>query len=214
MTMPLSFAARLSRSFATLFLGLGLIAVSQAKPDPHGAPDKFVEAAAHEALTAIKADPSLKAGNLNAVNKAVDTYILPYVDFIKTTRLAAALYWRQATPDQQTRLADAFRGTLVRTYSGALANVDQNTRITILPFRGDISVKDLVIRSTVSRSDGGTVRVDYRLENTPQHGWKIYDINVEDVWLINNYRNQFARAIQSKGIDSLINDLNTPPKKP
>ena len=209
MTMPLPFAVRLSRSLAALFLSLGLIAISQARPDPHGAPDKFVEAAANEALMALKADPFLKAGNLTAVNKAVDTYILPYVDFTKTTRLAAARYWRQATPDQQARLADAFRGTLIRTYSGALANVDQKTHITMLPFRGDSSAKDLVVSSTLSRSNGGPVRVDYRLENTPQHGWKIYDINVEDIWLIQNYRNQFANEIQSKGIDGLIDTLNS-----
>ena len=208
MVMTHPFALGLSRGLAALALGLGLMAGAQAKPNPTGAPDKFVETAANEALTVLKADPNLKAGNLAAVNKAVDTYILPYVDFTKTTRLAAGRYWRQATPDQQTRLADAFRGTLIRTYSGALSNVDQNTSITMLPFRGDASAKDVVVNSTISRSTGAPVRVDYRLEKTAQ-GWKIYDINVEDIWLIQNYRNQFATEIQRSGVDGLINALNS-----
>ncbi len=209
MMMTHPFAAGLSRGLAALALGLGLMTGAQAKPDPNGAPDKFVEAVANEALTVLKADPNLKAGDLAAVNKAVDTYILPYFDFTKTTRLAATIYWRQATPDQQTRLADAFRGTLIRTYSGALSKVDQNTRITILPFRGDASAKDVVVNSTISRPGGGApIRVDYRLEKIAQ-GWKIYDINVENAWLIQNYRNQFTDEIQQRGIDGLINALNS-----
>lgn len=197
----------LQRVVAASFLGLALAAGAHAKADPNGAPDQFVQDIANEALTVLKQDPTLKSGNLTAVNQAVDKYILPYVDFNKTTRLAAGRYWRQATADQQKRLADAFRGTLIRTYSGALADVNQNTSITMLPFRGDASAKDVVVSSTVTRPSGAPVRVDYRLEKTPQ-GWKIYDINVEDIWLIQNYRNQFAQEIQSKGIEGLITALN------
>lgn len=197
----------LQRVVLASVMGLALASGAHAKADPNGAPDKFVLDAANEALTVLKQDPSLKSGNLSAVNQAVDKYILPYVDFTKTTRLAAGRYWRQANADQQTRLADAFRGTLIRTYSGALANVNQNTTITMLPFRGDASADDVVVSSTITRPSGAPVRVDYRLEKTPQ-GWKIYDINVEDIWLIQNYRNQFAQEIQSKGIEGLITALN------
>lgn len=200
------FAAVRHVLFAGL-MGVALLSQAQAKPDPNGAPDKFVLDAANEALAVLKKDPSLKSGNLAAVNKAVDTYILPYVDFNKTTRLAAGRYWRQANADQQRRLADAFRGTLVRTYSGALSNVDANTTITMLPFRGDPNASDVVVSSTISRAAGNPVRADYRLEKTAQ-GWKIYDINVEDIWLIQNYRNQFSQEIQRSGIEGLIKALN------
>jgi len=188
-------------------MGAALATTAQAKPDPNGPPDQFVLTAANEALAVLKNDPNLKAGDLAAVNKAVDTYILPYVDFNKTTRLAAGRYWRQASADQQRRLADAFRGTLIRTYSGALSNVDANTTITMLPFRGDAQASDVVVSSTISRPAGNPVRADYRLEKTAQ-GWKIYDINVEDIWLIQNYRNQFAQEIQRSGIEGLIKSLN------
>jgi len=206
MTKHPLFAAFRHVLFAGL-MGVAMMGQAHAKADPNGPPDKFVLDAANEALNVLKKDPNLKSGNLSAVNKAVDTYILPYVDFNKTTRLAAGRYWRQANADQQRRLADAFRGTLVRTYSGALANVDANTSITMLPFRGDASASDVVVSSTITRPSGNPVRADYRLEKTAQ-GWKIYDINVEDIWLIQNYRNQFAQEIQRSGIEGLIKALN------
>src|SRR5690606_34099638 len=143
-------------------------AAAQAKPDPHGAPDQFVLDAANEALAALKADGQLRSGDLARVNQAVDTYILPYVNFRKTTQLAAGRYWRQATAEQKTALADAFRGTLIRTYSGALTGVTQATTIKLLPFRGDPNADDVVVRSLITQANGQPVGVDYRLEKDPQ----------------------------------------------
>ncbi|GAB1576693.1 phospholipid-binding protein MlaC [Bordetella petrii] len=198
----------LQRLFFAAALGLMAAAGAQAKPDPNGAPDKFVLDAANEALAAIKADGQLRAGDLNRINQAVDTYILPYVNFRKTTQLAAGRYWRQATPQQRDALADAFRGTLIRTYSGALTSVNQNTTIKLLPFRGDPNADDVVVRSLITQANGQPVQVDYRLEKDPAQGWRIYDMNVEGIWLIQNYRNQFAQQINQSGIDGLIQALN------
>jgi phospholipid transport system substrate-binding protein len=205
--MQFTLLSQIKRFCAVGFLGLALAATAQAKPDPNGAPDKFVQDAANEALDVLKSDSQLRSGDLNRVNQAVDQHILPYVNFEKTTRLAAGRYWRQASADQQQRLAQAFRGTLVRTYSGALTRVNQQTKIAMLPFRGDANAKDVVVSSTISQPNDQPVRVDYRLEKTAQ-GWKIYDINVEGIWLIENYRNQFAQQINQNGIDGLINALN------
>ncbi|MET0184410.1 MAG: ABC transporter substrate-binding protein [Achromobacter sp.] len=205
--MQSTLLSQIKRFCAVGFLGLALAATAQAKPDPNGAPDKFVQDAANEALDVLKSDAQLRSGDLNRVNQAVDQHILPYVNFEKTTRLAAGRYWRQASADQQQRLAQAFRGTLVRTYSGALTRVNQQTKIAMLPFRGDANAKDVVVSSTISQPNDQPVRVDYRLEKTAQ-GWKIYDINVEGIWLIENYRNQFAQQINQNGVDGLINALN------
>ncbi|CAP40475.1 MlaC/ttg2D family ABC transporter substrate-binding protein [Bordetella petrii] len=199
----------LQRLFFAGVLGLlTATAAAQAKPDPHGAPDQFVLDAANEALAALKADGQLRSGDLARVNQAVDTYILPYVNFRKTTQLAAGRYWRQATAEQKTALADAFRGTLIRTYSGALTGVTQATTIKLLPFRGDPNADDVVVRSLITQANGQPVGVDYRLEKDPQQGWRIYDMNVEGIWLIQNYRNQFAQEINQSGIDGLIKALN------
>lgn len=170
-------------------------------------PNEFVGAVANNALDAVKKDTGARKGDLASVNAIVNRYVLPYVDMEKTTRLAAGRYWRQATPQQQQDLVKAFTGTLIRTYSGAFTKVSNSSSITLLPFRGDANANDAVVRSTVSQSNGPSVGIDYRLEKTTQ-GWKIYDLNVEGIWLIQNYRNQFAQQITQNGIDGLINALN------
>ncbi|MDS1139968.1 ABC transporter substrate-binding protein [Pusillimonas sp. SM2304] len=182
-------------------------ALAQGQVDTNAAPNDFVQEVANNALEVVKKNQAVQAGDLASINKVIDEYVLPYVNFEKTTRLAAGRHWRQATPQQQQGLVQAFKGTLIRTYSGALAQVDQKSAINMLPFRGDASADDVVVRSTLTQSNGPAVGVDYRLEKT-QQGWKIYDLNVEGIWLIQNYRNQFAQQIAQNGIDGLIAALN------
>src|SRR5690554_6712347 len=191
---------------AAALLASGM-AHAQTTPNPKAAPNEFVQAVADNALQAVKNDQAVKNGDLSRINELVDQLILPYVNFEKTTRLAAGRYWRQASPEQQKALVDAFRGTLIRTYSGVLSSVDEVSRIDIQPFRGDPNADDVVVRSLVTQRNGPAVGVDYRLERTPE-GWKVYDINIENIWLIQNYRNQFAQQIQQSGIDGLIKALN------
>src|SRR5690606_5289399 len=137
----------------------------------------------------------------------VRQYALPYVDMNKTTRLAAVRYWRQASATQQAELVKAFTGTLIRTYSGAFTRVTTSTKIELLPFRGDGKAGGAAVRTTVSQPNGAPIGVDYRLEKTAD-GWKVYDLNVEGIWLIQNYRNQFSEEIGRSGIDGLIKALN------
>lgn len=207
-----AFSSTARRWAASAFLAAGTLlaataAQAQLPVDPKAAPNEFVQAVADNALQAVKNDNAVKNGDLNRINQLVDELILPYVNFEKTTRLAAGRHWRQGTPEQQQALVDAFRNTLVRTYSGALSSVDDVSRINIQPFRGDAGADDVVVRSLVTRSNGPSVGVDYRLEKTPE-GWKVYDINIENIWLIQNYRNQFSQQISQSGIDGLINALN------
>lgn len=191
-----------------VLLGLGHTSRAQTKPDPKAAPNDFVQQVADQVLAALKADSSVRAGNTARVNQIVDELILPNVNFEKTTRLAAGRYWRQATPEQQAALVKAFRGTLGRSYSGAFTRVDEGTSIKVLPFRGEADATDLVVRSQVTqRANTQPIALDYRLEKTAQ-GWKIYDLNVENIWLIENYRNQFSQQISQNGIDGLVQALN------
>ena len=191
-----------------LVLGMTHSARAQVKPDPNAAPNDFVQQVADQVLAALKADGSARAGNTARVNQIVDDLILPNVDFEKTTRLAAGRYWRQATPEQQAALVKAFRGTLGRAYSGAFARVDEATSVKVLPLRGDAGATDIVVKSQVTQhANTQPIGLDYRLEKTAQ-GWKIYDLNVEIIWLIENYRNQFSQQISQNGIDGLIQALN------
>lgn len=175
--------------------------------DATGSPQDFVEAVASTALNAVKSDDAARQGDREAVKVLIENYVLPYVNFEKTTRLAAGRHWRTATPEQRQNLVNAFKNTLIRTYSGAMTKVDDKSSISMQPFRGDASANDVVVRSMINQSNGPAVAVDYRLEKTPE-GWKVYDLNVENIWLIQNYRNQFNDQIAQNGIDGLINALN------
>lgn len=191
-----------------LTFGVALGAQAQQKPNPMAAPNEFVQQVADQVLTTLKADSKARAGDIERINQIVDEMILPYVNFEKSTRLAAGRNWREASAEQKAALSQAFRGTLARTYSGAFARVTGSTDIKTLPFRGDANANDVVIKSQIiPRANTQPIALDYRLERTPQ-GWKIYDVNVENVWLIENYRNQFTQQINQNGIDGLIAALN------
>ena len=120
------------------------------------------------------------------------------------TASAVGRYWRQATPEQQQRLQEEFKTLLVRTYSGALTQVKDQT-VQLKPMRSKPEDKDVVVRTEV-RGKGDPVQLDYRLEKAAG-GWKIYDVNVLGVWLVENYRNSFAQEIGASGIDGLIGKL-------
>lgn len=202
--------SRLLRLCMSLVMTVGFSASlhAQQQPNAMAAPNEFVQQVADQILAKLKGDSAARSGDIKRVNQIVDEFILPYVNFEKTTRLAAGRNWREATPEQKAALSNAFRGTLARTYSGAFTRVTDSTDIKTLPFRGDANANDVVVKSQViQRANSQPIALDYRLEKTPQ-GWKIYDINVENVWLIENYRNQFSQQINQNGIDGLIAALN------
>jgi phospholipid transport system substrate-binding protein len=168
------------------------------------APDALIKEVSTDVLDSVKADNSIRAGDVQKVIALVDAKVMPYVDFQRMTASAVGRYWRQATPEQQKRLQDEFKILLVRTYSGALAQVKDQT-VTLKPMRSSPEDNEVVVRSEV-RGKGDPIQLDYRLEKTPA-GWKIYDVNVLGVWLVENYRNSFAQEIGANGIDGLIAKL-------
>ena len=158
-------------------------------------------------LDTIKADKSLQSGNLPKVVALVDSKIMPNVDFQRMTASAAGPAWRKATPEQQKSLQEEFKILLVRTYAGALSQVSDQ-EIALKPLRAAAEDKEVVVRTEI-RGRGEPVQLDYRLQKTPGQGagWKIYDLNVMGVWLVETYRGQFAQEINAKGIDGLIASL-------
>lgn len=171
------------------------------------APDALVKRLSTDVLETIKADSSIKAGDINKIMLLVDSKIMPNVNFQRMTASAVGPAWRQATPEQQKRLQDEFKTLLVRTYAGALDQVSDQT-VTIRPFRGAPTDTDVLVRTEV-KGRGDPVQLDYRLEKTPGQGagWKVYNLNVLGVWLVDTYRTQFAQEINKSGIDGLIGVL-------
>ncbi len=172
-------------------------------------PDVMIKRLSDEVLGAIRQDKAIQAGDTSRVIALVDSKIMPNVNFQRMTAAAVGPAWRQATPEQQKRLQEEFKILLVRTYSGALSQVDDQT-ISIKPQRGATTDTDVLVRTEI-RGRGDPIQLDYRLEKTPGQGsgWKIYNLNVLGVWLVETYRSQFATEINSKGIDGLITALAT-----
>jgi len=189
-----------------LMVGAALTLVQPARAADES-PDALVKRISADVLDTIKADKSIKAGDINKIMALVNTKIMPNVNFERMTASAVGPAWRQATPEQKQRLEEEFKKLLVRTYAGALDQVSDQT-VSVRPFRGSPDEKEVLVRTEI-RGGGDPVQLDYRLEKTPGEagGWKIYNINVLGVWLVDTYRTQFSQQINSKGIDGLIDAL-------
>ena len=184
-----------------------LLATALASPIVHAqdeAPDALIKRLSSEVLDTIKNDKAIRSGDTAKVIALVDSRIMPSVNFQRMTASAVGPAWRQATPDQQKRLQEEFKTLLVRTYAGALAQVSDQV-ITMKPMRFAPEDKEVLVRSEI-KGDGEAIQLDYRLEKTPGQGagWRIYNLNVLGVWLVETYRSQFASEINAKGIDGLI----------
>lgn len=169
------------------------------------APEVLIKEVSTDVLDAVKADKTIQAGDLRKVIALVDQKVLPYVNFQRMTAAAVGRYWRQATPEQQKRLQDEFKLLLVRTYSGALSQVSPEQKVELKPMRAAPTDNEVVVRTEI-RGKGDPIQLDYRLEKAGD-SWKIYDVNVLGVWLVENYRNSFAQEIGANGIDGLIAKL-------
>ncbi len=193
-----------SMALASSALVLSLPAAAADEPA-----DAMIKRLSTEVLETIKSDKAIQAGDLSKVVALVDTKIMPNVNFQRMTASAVGPAWRKATPEQQKRLQDEFKILLVRTYSGALAQVSDQ-QIVVKPLRAAPEDTEVLVRSEV-RGGADPIQLDYRLEKTPGEGlgWKIYNLNVLGVWLVETYRSQFASEINAKGIDGLIASLQT-----
>lgn len=185
-------------------LGMGVLPAAHAEDE---APDALIKRLSVDVMDSIRADKAIRAGDTGRVIALVEARIMPNVNFQRMTASAVGPAWRQATPEQQKRLQDEFKTLLVRTYAGALAQVTDQT-ITLKPLRASAEDKEVVVRTEIKGS-GDAIQLDYRLEKTPGQGagWRIYNLNVLGVWLVETYRSQFAQEINAKGVDGLIATL-------
>lgn len=201
--------------FKQFFTGLAmlglLIAGANAQP---AAPDAFVRTISNDVLTTAKNDKAIQSGDINAIVALVDQKVMPAVAFETVTRSAVGPQWRSATPDQRSKLQAEFKTLLVKVYAGALTQLkDQTVEITkTQPVPGGTQV---VVQSEV-RGKGEPIKLDYRLDQV-QGAWKIIDVNVGGIWLVQSYRSQFAQELSAGGIDGLIAKLverNKAPAQP
>jgi phospholipid transport system substrate-binding protein len=198
----------LSNNFFRFLLMLGLSLGLGAAWAADEAPDAFVKRISNETFDAVRGDKSIKGGDINKIMQLVDSKLMQHVNFRRMTALATGPGWRKATPEQQERLQEEFKLLLIRTYSGALNQINDQT-IEVKPLRGTLDEKNLVVQTEI-RGKSEPLQLDYRLEKTPGDGagWKIFDLNVLGIWLVENYRSQFSKEINAGGIDGLIKSLS------
>jgi len=170
--------------------------------------DALIKRLSGEMLELIRADKAIQAGDVSRIIALVDSNVMPSVNFQRMTASAVGPAWRTATPEQQKRLQEEFKTLLVRTYAGALTQI-VNQQIVIKPMRAAADDKEVIVRTEV-RGQGDALQIDYRLEKISGEGagWKIYNINVLGVWLVETYRSQFAQEINAKGLGGLITTLS------
>jgi phospholipid transport system substrate-binding protein len=165
------------------------------------APDELIRSISSEVIDAVKADKTIQSGDVGKIIVLVDSKVMPHVNFQGMTESAVGRSWKTATPEQQKRLQDEFKRLLVRSYAGALTLVKDQTvqvkRMRGKPEEGNVEVQTEVIGS------GEPTRLDYRLEKSG-NSWKIYNVNVAGVWLVEQYRGVFSQKIASNGVDGLI----------
>jgi phospholipid transport system substrate-binding protein len=186
---------------------IAFTAFAVAAPAPVGneAPDVLVKRISNDVIDTAKTDKDIQSGNQQKIMALVDAKILPYVDFQRMTALAAGRFWRDATPDQKTRLSNEFRTLLIHTYAGALSQI-KNETVEFKPMRADPADTEVEVRSQVNVARGEPIQLNYRLAKGAA-GWKIFDINVLGAWLVETYKGTFATEIGKGGIDGLIAKL-------
>ena len=178
-------------------------AYAQSAPDSN-TPDGLIKIIVADVITSIKSDPEIQKGNIPRVVDLVEKKIVPHTDMRRTTQLAMGKNWSKASPEQQNQLIMEYKNLLIRTYSGALSQLRDQT-VQYKPLRAAPGDTDVIVR-TVVVGKADPIPLDYRLEKT-NDGWKVYDINIMGAWLIEAYRNQFTNQISQNGVDGLIRFL-------
>jgi phospholipid transport system substrate-binding protein len=184
---------------AALMLTLG----SAFAADP--APDVLVRQAIDQVTAVISRDPDIQAGDRAKINALVDSKVLPYFDFTRMTQLALGKNWRGTTPAQREALVNEFRALLVRTYALSLAQY-RGQKVAVEPLTLAPDTETVTVKTKIQQA-GAAVGIDYSMRKTDQ-GWKVYDVVVEGVSLVTNYRNTFNDQIQQHGIDGLVKVLS------
>ena len=170
------------------------------------APDALVKRTAEDVLTVVKTDQDIQAGNQQKIFALAEEKIVPNFNFDKVSRLVLGKNWTKATPEQKTAFQAEFRTLLIRTYATALSKY-KNQTIEYKPLRIADGASSATVKTLILQPAGQPIAVDYSLEKHTD-AWKVYDIVIEGVSLVTNYRGQFAQEIRQNGLDSLIKKLS------
>ena len=169
------------------------------------AADEVIRKNVNDVLAALKSDKDLQAGDTKKMEKLAEEKILPHFNFPHMTQLAVGRNWKDASDPQKTSLTEQFRTLLLRTYSSTLSQY-RNQTIDVKPLKAAAADSEVVVKTAVIQSGGQPIPIDYSMEKTPS-GWKVYDVLIDGVSLVTNYRSSFNTEIKTNGVDGLIKSL-------
>ncbi len=178
-----------------------LLFANVAQAQEQKTPDALVREVSSEVLEIIKADKSIQAGDLKKITALVDSKMMPHVNFALMTAKTVGPKWNQASAEQKQRLQDEFKILLLRTYSGAVSQVKDQTML-VKPLRDASDESNVLVKSEI-RGKGVPIALDYRLEKSTG-AWKIWDVNVAGLWLVTTYQSQFKPVLSANGVDGVI----------
>ena len=192
------------RSFVATTLLLPLLAGAGAALAAGPTPEALIRQVSTEVLDVARTDKAIQAGDVAKISALVESKVMPQVDFEVITRSAVGVQWRGATADQRSKLQAEFKLLLIRVYAGALTQLKEQT-VEITRTQAVSGSTQVIVQSEV-RGKGEPIKLDYRLDKRGE-AWKIIDVNVGGLWLVQNYRTQFAQELTKGGIDGLIGAL-------
>ena len=168
-------------------------------------PELLIKQTANDVLDNIKSNKDEYNAQPGKLYAMVDNKVLQHFDFNRMTNLALGRYKRKVKADQKTKLVDAFRSMLVRAYAKALLEYNDEV-ILFLPMRGKIDKGEVTIRTEIEQQGGFPIPINYEMYEN-KGSWQVYDLSIDNISLVTNYRSSFAREIKAKGVDSLIKTL-------
>lgn len=169
-------------------------------------PEQLIRDTTDKVLGEMRTRADYYAGNPDSLFNLVEEVVLPHFDFNKMTSLALGRYEEKVSPAQLPAIVKEFRTLLVRTYGKALLEYTDEV-VTFLPMEGSVADGMVTIRTEIAQAGGFPIPLNYSLK-AGDDGWKVFDISVDDISLVTNYRSSFARAIKKDGVDGLIKTLH------
>lgn len=197
----------MKRVFPVLFLFIGLL---------HGAvaavpPDQLVRQTTDKVLSQLTENREALEQDKQRLYQMVDKIVLPHFDFERMSQFVLGRHWNDASAEQQEKFIGEFKTLLVRTYATALFQYT-GQEVVYKPFRHEEGDKRVVVKTEVQREDGPAIPIEYALTQKDE-AWKVYDVRIEGLSLVTNYRAQYGRIVETQGIDQLIASLSEKNKK-
>jgi phospholipid transport system substrate-binding protein len=192
---------------ALIVLACGVVPAFAADPSPTPGPgpQELIEQVSRDMLRDLDANRAVLAKDRVQLRALVDKYLLPHFDSDYAARLVLGQHWRTATASQRKRFIDAFYGTLMADYGDALVEFTSD-RLRFLPFKGDPAADTATVRTEVRRDTGQMVPVNYSMRRTPR-GWKAWDVTIEGISYVRNFRNDVGAEVDQRGLDAVIERL-------